>query len=50
MTDGIVACRHVGSVFLTASFEQTSLREISLSAQRLAQNHIVLNGRGLLIT
>lgn len=44
VTDGIVACRHAGSVFLTARFEQTSLREISLSAQRLAQSHIVLNG------
>lgn len=44
VTDGIVACRHAGSVFLTARFEQTSLHEISLSAQRLAQSHIALNG------
>lgn len=44
VTDGIVACRHAGSVFLTARFEQTSLHEISLSTQRLAQSDIALNG------
>lgn len=44
VTDGIVACRQAGSIFLTVRFEQTSLREISLSAQRLAQSHIALNG------
>lgn len=44
VTDGIVACRHAGCVLLTTRFEQTSLREISLSYQRLAQSNIVLNG------